>query len=433
MAHQYIENSLSDEAWAWNNPVISAQSKFYTDDTKKVSYIEYKVSCDSTPDCGFIMMNVDGNDVSVPIASPTGNTPSEILDQGKDVSEKLYYFGPFDLYSENEVTWDVQAINPQVAVDLRDDTQVERTKEEKEVLKTQKEELKTKLKDAKLAAKEFKKSEEFKKQKEEIKDQILNVPKEEFSMKALDFAFADEFNSTGWYSSVWPSDKFIVWSTTSDCPSKVPCYDQYQSTYTPAPVPYSTAKCWSGCSPTAVAILFGYYDRNGKWNLIPGTAPSAGAGSNSTLVTLINAIKWYIGTTCLRIWTTNIYSGASDKTKVKDAKWYAIAKWYTNTTSAYSATNTTTIFYKVKSEVDLNKPLIIHLSSTSTTEWHAAVAFWYKIGSTSIVRMNIWWWNRLVPWSTVHNYSNIDQNLNSVFYNWSSAHIATAYTSFNIQ
>ena len=80
MAHQYIENSLEDEAWKGNNPVISAQNKFYTDDAKKVSYIEYKVSCDSTPDCGFIMMNVDGNDVTVPIASPTGNTPSEILD-----------------------------------------------------------------------------------------------------------------------------------------------------------------------------------------------------------------------------------------------------------------------------------------------------------------------------------------------------------------
>ena len=136
-------------------------------------------------------MNVDGNDVSVPIASPTGNTPSEILDQGKDVSEKFYYFGPFDLYSENKVTGDVQALNPQLAVDLRDDTQMKRSKEEKEVNKLAREALKTKLKEAKLAAKEFKKSEEFKKQKEEIKDQILNVPKEEFSMKALDFAFAD--------------------------------------------------------------------------------------------------------------------------------------------------------------------------------------------------------------------------------------------------
>jgi len=71
MALQYIDNSLSDEAWKDNNPVISKETKFYTDDEKQISYIEYKISCDSTPDCGFIMMNVDGNDVAVPIASPT--------------------------------------------------------------------------------------------------------------------------------------------------------------------------------------------------------------------------------------------------------------------------------------------------------------------------------------------------------------------------
>jgi hypothetical protein len=194
MAHQYIENSLTDEAWKGNNPVISAQSKFYTDDAKEVSYIEYKVSCDSTPDYGFIMMNVDGNDVSIPIASPTGNTPSEIPDQGKDISEKLYYFGPFDLYSENEITGDVQALDPQLAVDLRDESFVKRTKEEKEANKIARESLKVKLKDAKIAAKEFKKSEEFKKQKEEIKDQILNVPKEEFSMNMLDMAEAANYS-----------------------------------------------------------------------------------------------------------------------------------------------------------------------------------------------------------------------------------------------
>ncbi len=206
--------------------MVSAQSKFYTDDSKKISYIEYKVSCDSTPDCGFIMMNVDGNDVSVPIASPTGNTPSEILDQGKDISEKLYYFGPFDLYSENEVTGDVQALDPQEAVDLRDESQVKRSDEEKKAISEQKETLKTKLQDAKLAAKEFKKSDEFKKQKEEIKDQILNVPKEEFSMKILDMANAANYTSPGL------SDKFIPGGNyTTGCNGQTPCYDQFQATY----------------------------------------------------------------------------------------------------------------------------------------------------------------------------------------------------------
>ena len=95
------------------------------------------------------------------------------------------------------MTGDVQALDPQVAVDLRDDTQVKRSKEEKQVLKEQKDALKTRLKDTKLAAKEFKKSEEFQKQKEEIKDQILSVPKEEFSMKILDMAEAASYIHPG--------------------------------------------------------------------------------------------------------------------------------------------------------------------------------------------------------------------------------------------
>lgn len=65
---------------------------------------EYKVSCDSTPDCGFILVNVDKNDVVVPIASPTGNTPSELLDTGTGY-EEYYYFSPFDIYAENMGWW----------------------------------------------------------------------------------------------------------------------------------------------------------------------------------------------------------------------------------------------------------------------------------------------------------------------------------------
>jgi len=94
------------------------------------------------------------------------------------------------MYSENALSGDVQALNPQKAVDLRSDDTVKRTKEQKEANKLDRETLKSELKTAKQVAKEFKKSDEFKKEKEEIKDQILQVPEEEYSFKALDFAFA---------------------------------------------------------------------------------------------------------------------------------------------------------------------------------------------------------------------------------------------------
>ncbi len=408
LAHQYIENSLSDEAWAGNNPVISAQSKFYTDDAKKVSYIEYKVTCDSSPDCGFIMMNVDGNDVSVPIASPTGNTPSEILDQGNDVSEKFYYFGPFDLYSENEVTGDVQALNPQLAVDLRDDTQMKRSKEEKEANKLAREALKTKLKKAKLAAKEFKKSEEFKKQKEEIKDQILNVPKEEFSMKILDMGYAAN------YTSPWLSNVFIPgWDFTTGCYWQTPCYNQFQQNY-------NGTTCYSWCGPTALGIIFWYYDRNGFPNLLTWTAPRV----NSTDVnTMINSLRSMMLTNCNGgNWTTN---DENIKLGIK----YAKDKGYSNATSSYSwSLNASTTFAEVKTEVNAGRPIIITITDIFWNNWHVVVAHGYKSSWTSnIVRMNMWWgWT-----SSTFNWfytSNVDQNLGSIYFGSSNSHRARAVT-----
>jgi Peptidase_C39 like family len=428
MALQYIENSISDEAWKGNNPVISTSSKFYTDDSKKISYIEYKISCDSTPDCGFIMMNVDGSDVTVPIASPTWNTPSEILDQWDTVSEKLYYFGPFDLYSENEVSWDVQAFDPQVAVDLRDDTQVKRTKEEKDANKLARETLKSELKTAKLAAKEFKKSEEFQKQKEEIKDQILSVPKGEFSFKALDFAFAD-LPDTGsyFYTSPGVANTFVSWSSTSDCPSRIPCYNQFQQTYN------WYTNCYSWCSPTAVAMLFWYYDRNGKPNLITGTAPSAWVWT--TVQALVNNLRSVIGTTC----TSNGWAWNSTPSNVQNAKSLAITAGYLNTTSLYiPSAIVSTLWWHVKTEINAWRPIISHMKTSSTWwEWHASVIYGYKTPLSSpeipIVRMNMGWGNtQFSSNGNTYNFSTIDQNMNSISYGKENNKIVYAVTKFNI-
>ena len=112
----------------------------------------------------------------------------------------------------------------------------------------------------------------------------------------------------------------------------------------------------------------------------------------------------------------------------------AINQWYAGTTSYYSwNANSTTIFNNVKTEVNASRPIIIHMNSDTWTEWHAAVAWGYKSTWTvKIVRLNMWWWNITLNWTT-YKSSSIDQNLDAIFYNNNSNHAAQWFTTFNIK
>lgn len=425
LAMQYIENSLQDDNWKNNNPKISWEWKnFYTDDEKNPSYIEFKISCDKIPNCWFILVNVDWDDVAVPISSTSGNTPSEVTHQQGVNNEKYHYFGPLDIYSENLDNWDVQTIDNSEQVDFRKN---DKNNNER------KQELKNDLNDRKIKSKEYKNSDDFKKKKEEIKDEILNMPKEEFGMKVLDLANADLPIWPSWnYISPWVSDIIINWSSTADCTSRTPCYDQFTTSYTPPPVPYTSAVCYSWCTPTAIAILFWYYDR--QWlfpNLVPWTAPSAWIWS--VVQTLVNAIKPYIWTTCVRRWSTNIYEWFTTASNAKNAKQYAISKWYINTTSAYVSWDLTTLFSQIKTEINAWRPIITHMQNSQT--WHATVTYWYKSSpsNSNIVLMNMWWWKFPVDWGITYTYSSINQNLWAVYYVWINNNVVYSVTKFTIQ
>lgn len=67
-ANEYLASSLSDESWSESHPYISG-SQAYSTDADDTAYIEYKVSCDDKPSCGWIIVNVDGDDVTIPVAS----------------------------------------------------------------------------------------------------------------------------------------------------------------------------------------------------------------------------------------------------------------------------------------------------------------------------------------------------------------------------
>ncbi len=116
LANTYIYNSINDENWKWKNPQIKQKWKYYyTDDENNLSYIEFKVSCEKTANCWFVLVNIDWDDVSVPIASTSWVWPWEILTSKSWDSEntKLYYFWSLDQYAQNNTTKEVHSLKPE--------------------------------------------------------------------------------------------------------------------------------------------------------------------------------------------------------------------------------------------------------------------------------------------------------------------------------
>lgn len=430
LALQFVENSLEDESWKGNNPRFFSEWKyFYTDDENNPSYIEFKIACDTTPDCWFILVNVDGDDVAVPISSTTWSAPSEVLltkNWWTNEENKLYYFSPFEQYWENVKTGGVSSVNPIDNIDeLLNNTKL--TQEEKEIKRKESQSaLKEKIENAKLETIRFKETDDFIKEKEKIKDQILKIPNEEFSMKILPMANADlpDLNTT--YILPWTSNILVPTSDTSSsslCSWRTPCYDQFRQNYTWT---YGT-NCASGCSPTAVAILYWYYDRNGFPNLLYWTAPLT---NTTTVQTLVNILRWYMWTVC-----NSNYEWATLSSNIYKAKQYAIDMWYAGTTATPNEwIAVSTVFSKAKTEINAGRPVIITITNPSGGG-HSVVGFGYKSTGTSyIVRVNMGWgWSWYYTSNWVKYYkSNLDQDLNAFFYSNSNNKKANWITTFKI-
>jgi len=74
-----------------------------------------------------------------------------------------------------------------------------------------------------------------------------------------------------------PSSTSIGDNLGNGCSSAVPCYDQYKGTY-------NNKDARTGCAPNALAMVYGYYDLNGKSLLIALTAPTKAENSNYPVV-----------------------------------------------------------------------------------------------------------------------------------------------------
>lgn len=80
-AENYIKEEISSSYSNWynKNPKITIETPFYSDNEKKPSYIEYKVSCNSNNDCWYIIVNLDWSDTKIPMASFNWKSISEQL------------------------------------------------------------------------------------------------------------------------------------------------------------------------------------------------------------------------------------------------------------------------------------------------------------------------------------------------------------------
>ena len=101
-AENFIQYHSENLAWKWFSPIITKETLFYSSDDTNPSYIEYKISCSDTKDCGWIMLNIDNTDAPVPIASFAWGTMSEALNPRNEKGFKYYYFGIFDYFAINQ-------------------------------------------------------------------------------------------------------------------------------------------------------------------------------------------------------------------------------------------------------------------------------------------------------------------------------------------
>jgi len=392
IAEQYLESNKNDDFWENNSPRLWEWTPLYME--KDVpSYIEYEVICEKNTDCWYIIVNVDWDDVDIPIASKSDTPPTQILrKKSRTNKEELHFFylSPFDIYSQNKITRQINAIDPQIdpieAEEILDDMTEEEKAQTRKYIWEQKKNISQWFKNQLQQIKAYKQSDEFQKFKEQL---------QEYTPQYTDFY--------GWRYVESPNMSF------PSCNSRVPCYKQFSYQY------WST-DCKSWCSPVAAAIIFGYHDRNTKPKLMPNAVAemSNQQYTPANICTMIDEIRWHMNTTC-----SNWQWGTTDSNVAQGIK-YAQQHGYPS--SYYDYYNNTTPIYTW--EIDSNRPFLVNMkrpnpawypwapSTIPKKFWHTAVVYGYKIGNSSQVAVNVWWW--------AFNYADAEVDVQSMSLWWNT-------------
>jgi len=403
IVNEYIQNSQDDEYWKDNEPYIRDEWTFYyTDSEINPSYIEFQIWCRDNKYCWFIILNIDEGDVWIPLSGTSWVWPSQVLQKPwEEKNTKLYYFGAFSQWSYHTPTGEILSINPEhyTVFDNPLDSENQRGLQEK----FQKE---------KQIISEAKKSSEFQDMIQEIKEQNHNIDPSEFAMKVIDM-------NTHAYTHPGQSNTFVSWTWApynSDCNGKTPCYDQFYQNYW-------SQSCASGCSPTSVAIIYAYHDRNGKYQLFPNI--DAPLELNNAVKNVVNTLRTQMGTYCGGgVWWTS-------SNNISSAITYAQTHGYPSSESDFiQSPSPYVLFGGIKNEIDAHRPVNVNGVQ------HSFVAFWYKKKWDTTMRINIGWW-------PLHSYtdsnngqvyrtSNIDMDIYSIQVNDKVWQIQS-YNTFNIK
>lgn len=387
IANSYIEQALEDENWNWKKPYISEEYP-YLSDKDTPSYIEYKISCDTNVDCGWIIVNIDWDDVSIPVAATYWITNYEMLSlkldkklEGKDIKiqktnvRNVYYFWPFEQFIVDE-NGEVESIG----VDQKTDKTL--TELNKKIDKMR----------------EYKLSEVFKETKKELENRGLTSYEQNSVIGIL-----------SWYAAAnTPTNQYVSWASTTNCPSRIPCYKQFEFTYT-------SWACNTGCVPTAIAMIFGYHDRQWTFpNLVTWTAVDhiTGSLSSSAITTMINTVRTYVWTTCS--WTSPNTVGSTTIWNTSLGIQYAKDKWYLWSTAQVYTSSRNKLLQIIKNEIIAGRPVVAWIQWSTG---HAVVAYWYSSDPTSrMIRVNYGWWKdlKLFNISTNPYTAAVDMNIDSI-------------------
>lgn len=196
-------------------------------------------------------------------------------------------------------------------------------------------------------------------------------------------------------SNVFVPGWIYVW-----CWWKVPCYEQFD-------VDYNGVTCLVWCVPVAYAIIYWYYDR--KWTF-PDLFPWKASTLNNDISKIVIEYLWKVNlwTYCKNWWW------ATSATNVESWINYAKERWYLNSYSELKQSSLSVMFNILKYEISNWRPII------ANTDWHSMVSFWYYESLNSgikIIRLNLWYWPSYQV-SNGYYWSNIDYNINSIYYEW---------------
>lgn len=347
-AEKYIaEMAEVDPFWKWENPKIVWQTPFYDSDDNKPSYIEYKVSCNRDTNCWYVLVNLDGSDVDIPESSSVWKAPSEQMD--KTGNWKNYNFWVFEKFSYDENTWDIWYINPGNEALEEQAKQSVFSKNTMSSVKTNP--LKEKFGKLKKEAKENK--------EENIQKQLLNK-----SVISNDTMLSSSLSPMKNGHDFWLlNDHINEW----DCYWVTPCYNQHMRSY--------WDQTWySWCVPTAFSILYWFYDRNWKDDLISWKTPIV---SNSVINNL-QVTLWEI------MWTyrNNKWEWATSNNR--------IINWFNYKNNIYSRSYQELSYdlRTIKKEIDDNRPVILRYTCSNGQCGHAIVVHWYNKNDLVV---NFWW------------------------------------------